>query len=91
MKIEAKKQTFQPIAITLETQEEVDAMWAVFNHGWISEGIGRFVDVGEQLERHTSSAGRGYFNTLDAYLKSKAKIVAAKVTSLSARTSATAR
>lgn len=37
MKIETKKQEFQPVVITLETQEEVDQMFSLANFNEFDE------------------------------------------------------
>lgn len=39
MKIETKEPKFEPVTITLETQEEVSKMFAIFNHQTLSNAL----------------------------------------------------
>ena len=51
MKIKQKEKQFIPIEITLETQKEVDLMWAILNTGSIDDGV--FKDAWAELAPYT--------------------------------------
>jgi hypothetical protein len=54
MKVGALNQEFQPVMITLETQGEVDAIFAVLNHHGLQEALGLSSDAWKDLDPYVS-------------------------------------
>lgn len=59
---------FKPVVITLETQEEIDAIFAVLNHGKILRVLPILGGWWSVLEQFTSSQRHRYWNRLNSII-----------------------
>lgn len=68
MKIEQEK-SFKPVVITLETQEEVDKIFAMFNHVTLSETLEFDLNWTDMLELFSSDEYKEYHRRLTNIIK----------------------
>jgi hypothetical protein len=59
---------FTPVVLTLETQEEVDKVFAIFNFARIVDAVG-LPDAYEHLDRFTTKAADKYHSAIGALFK----------------------
>jgi len=75
MKVETARDLFQPVTITLETQDEIDEMFAVFNFSPILSALDQFKGIShplfEALCKSRSSDYTRFWKVLDSNLERK--------------------
>lgn len=59
---------FRPVLVTLETQQEVDALYAFLTHAKLSNPVG-LIDQHDELRPFSTDRYLYYFNILDGLLK----------------------
>ena len=63
------KQEFVPVIVTLESQEEVDALFVVGNHPQVSGMLSGLNHLWEVLQPFASSRKRSLYDDLNAIIK----------------------
>ena len=70
MKAEKIKEPFKPVLITLESQEEVDALIAVFSHRTLADTVLEMPKAMDVLDPFGSPSGyRKYFERFEKHFK----------------------
>ncbi len=69
MKAERQKEPFTPVVLTLETQEEVNALALIFNHAFVMEEAGLGEVEAEVIGRFATTEYSG-----DAHMAYNAKL-----------------
>lgn len=79
MRISDGKEAFREVIIVLESQEEVDELFAVFNYGYLATALER-VDNGfactlwRCLERRKTSGYSKFLDSIDAFLTKRSEV-----------------
>lgn len=72
MKSHLESHRFTPVVLTLESQAEVDALFAVFNHTWVVDAIPALAGAYQTLESyHNRLASDLIHEALSGHLKGK--------------------
>lgn len=68
MKVEQiQPKVFQPVTLTLETQDEVNGLFALLNHVKVAECVNMHNGFSEQLEPYITPDYRIFHNSLDRH------------------------
>lgn len=73
MKINHQKESFKPVIITLESQEEVDCLWGIMNHSWVVDTFGPLFNKATEDLMPYQKNGRAKFELLHERLEDKTK------------------
>jgi len=73
MKVEGKKEEFKPVVITLETQDEVDQMYAVANFDPLGSLFdeGGFGKLWEKLKEFKSQGYQKWFDKINSSIRTR--------------------